>query len=82
MDVSSSVRRPADVRSLVSSIETSPPACEFDAFVAERRGITCEQAEHLIQDWLTLYRRPGQRPVSPAAQQDDDSVSTGYDAYA
>jgi hypothetical protein len=28
------------------------PTCDFDAFVAQRRGISSEQAQQLIQSWL------------------------------
>jgi hypothetical protein len=37
-------------------MDTTDPPCNFDAFVAQRRGISCEQAERLVQCWLEHYR--------------------------
>jgi hypothetical protein len=48
--------------------------CDFDAFVAERRGLTSESASALIATWLADYEplerlasgaRSAERPAAP-----------------
>jgi len=46
------------------------PPCDFDAFVAERRGIGRRQAQELIASWIACYepvRRASftPRPMDP-----------------
>jgi hypothetical protein len=36
-------------------MDTDDPPCDFSSFVAQRRGISHEQAERLIQCWLRDY---------------------------
>ena len=36
-------------------MNTADPPCDFDAFVAQRRGISYEEAEQLVQSWLAQY---------------------------
>jgi hypothetical protein len=51
------------------------PPCDFDAFVAQRRGISCEQAERLVQSWLKQYC-PERKPVIDIAAQPDSEVQS------
>ena len=54
----------------VSSPDVDLPPCDFDAFVAERRGIGRRQAQELIASWIACYepvRRASftPRPMDP-----------------
>lgn len=44
-----------------STMDTTDPPCSFDVFVAQRRGISYEQAERLVQYWLEHYRPRAKR---------------------
>ena len=70
--------------SFIASMNTSPassrfgrtadpaePPCDFDVFVAQRRGINREQAQRLIQSWLTHYR-----PLKIREAQSQDTSGT------
>jgi hypothetical protein len=39
-----------------SALDTTEPPCDFDAFVAQRRGISYQRAERLVRCWLKHYR--------------------------
>ncbi len=45
-----------EIKARKDTVDTSDPPCNFDVFVAQRRGITYEQAERLVQCWLKQYR--------------------------
>ena len=54
----------------MSSSDVDLPPCDFDAFVAERRGIGRRQAQELIASWISRYepvRRASftPRPMEP-----------------
>ena len=47
-------------------MDTPDPPCDFGAFVAQHRGITCEQAERLVESWIEHYC-PHPRPAIPVS---------------
>jgi hypothetical protein len=61
--------------------ETDAP-CDFDAFVAQRRGIGYEQAERLIQSWVTEYCPRSRPAINSSAEPDDDRHAVKYDICA
>jgi hypothetical protein len=65
-----------------TSVGTAEPPCDFDAFVAQRRGIGREQAELLIQSWLVHYC-PGRKPaIQLGAESNGQEEAESYDICA
>ena len=69
-------------------MDTADPPCDFDAFVAERRGVSRDEARRLVQSWLTDYRPPSKPAVvigaephactdSSAGCKEDENVAPG-----
>lgn len=75
------VRRTGELE-FESTLNASDPPCDFGAFVAQRRGISCEQAEQLIQNWLKRYHPSSQRVIDWSAEPNDDPVAARYDSCA
>jgi hypothetical protein len=54
-------------------MDTLDPPCDFDVFVAQSRGISREQAQRLIQSWLTHYC-PREAPFRAESGNSDTKV--------
>jgi hypothetical protein len=63
-------------------MDTLDPPCDFAAFVAERRKISCEHAERLIESWLIHYRPRSQAPILFEAEPLAERDRSGYDVCA
>jgi hypothetical protein len=65
-----------------AAMDTPNPPCDFSAFVAQRRGLSGEQADQLIQSWLTHYC-PRISPASDlGAESSDARDAARYDICA
>ena len=50
-------------------LSSSPhPASDFHSFVAVDRGISPDEADRLIQEWLTMYRPQARPPIQILAR--------------
>lgn len=54
------------------------PVSDFSAFVATSRGISCDEAEQLIENWLKDYRprtRNANVPTTPGESHDSSTCA-------
>lgn len=60
-------------RAYLSTIE---PVLDFSAFVATSRGISCDEAEQLIENWLKDYRPRTRGAIRVLGTRDTSDSST------
>jgi hypothetical protein len=63
-------------------MDTPEPPCDFDAFVAQRRGIGREQAEQLVQSWLVHYCPRRKPAIHIGAESNGEEEAETYDICA
>jgi hypothetical protein len=68
MNVSPLATRPRD-RSFARTEETREPPGDFSAFVAQRRKISREDAEEVVQSWLSHYCPRSTGPINLGASE-------------
>ncbi len=62
-----------------SAVHTTDPPCDFVAFVAQRRGIDCREAEQLVQGWVMRYQPRSKATVGWRTEPDDGRAAVGCD---
>jgi hypothetical protein len=63
-------------------VGTAEPPCDFDTFVAQRRGIGREQAEQLVQSWLVHYCPRHKPAINIGAESNGEEDAESYDIGA